>query len=129
MKRFVCIAFAMLFVLCGCANKPIEVGEFSYTAFCEYYSDETEGIVSEGFVNTEKAEIESVEQVVELAKKECTVEYDTIKVEYDSEQKMYRVNFSEGKVLVGLQWGYVIGGDQSVCINHEGITQLIVYGE
>ena len=127
MKRFVCIAFAMLFALCGCANKPTEVGEFSYAAFCEYYGDETEGIVSEGFVNTEKTEIESVEQIIELAKKECTVKYDTIKVEYDSEQKIYHVNFFKEKEILG--YGYVVGGDQSVCINHEGITQLIVYGE
>ena len=120
MKRFVCVAFALLFVLCGCADKPIEVGEFSYAAFCEYYNEDVPWIKHEGFVNAEKVEIESVEQVVELAKKECNVEYDTINVSYDSQEKIYLVMFSmEG-------W---LGGDQSVCINHEGITQLIVYGE
>lgn len=120
MKRFTCIAIVLLFLLCGCGDKPIEVGEFSYTAFCEYYNEDVPWIKHEGFVNTEKNRIETAEQAVQLAKKECTVEYDTIDVSYDNEEKMYLVMFSmEG-------W---VGGDQSVCINHEGITKLIVYGE
>ena len=68
MKRLFCVVFALILVLCGCA-KPIEVGEFSYTAFCEYHNEDGPWIKHEGFINTEKVEIESVEQIVELAKK------------------------------------------------------------
>ncbi|MBR0322723.1 MAG: hypothetical protein IIX08_10070 [Bacteroidales bacterium] len=57
---------------------------------------------------------------MELAKKECTIEYDTVGVAFDSELKIYRVSFYKEDQL---------GGNQDVYINQNGTTQLIIYGE
>ena len=82
-----------------------------------------------GFVNNERAEINNAEQAVELAKKECTVAYNSINVAFDAEEKIYRVNFSIGSTVVNGQTVYTLGGDQSVYIDQNGVTKLIVYGE
>ena len=78
------------------------------------------GVKRAGFVNTEELEIKDVDHAVELAKKECTVAYDTISVDYDAEAKVYRVCFGKENVP---------GGNQDVYINQQGVTELIVYGE
>lgn len=123
MKRVICLFAVLVLLLCGCSqeNKPaqIKVESFSYEDDCDYYKDEP-GVKQSGFINIEKSELNSAEQAVNLAKKECTVEYDTINVAFDSDLIIYRVSFYKEECL---------GGNQDVYINQEGITQLIIYGE
>ena len=123
MKRVVCLVAVLLLLLCSCSkenkSQPIDVGSFSYADDCAYYKDDP-GVKKSGFVNNEESEFNSAEQVVDLAKKECTVEYDTIDVAVDSETGIYRISFYKD--------GWV-GGNQDVYINQEGITQMIIYGE
>ncbi len=123
MKRVVCLVAVLLLVLCGCSqnNNPqqMNVGSFSYTEDCAYYKDDP-GVTDSGFVNNEESELDSAEQAVDLAKKECTVDYDTIDVAHDSETGIYRISFYKKG------WD---GGNQDVYINQKGITQLIIYGE
>ncbi len=58
--------------------------------------------------------------ILEIAKKECTVEYDTYTVEYDEPEELWIVVFyTEG----------VAGGDQTVYIGTDGSVNKIVYGE
>ena len=58
--------------------------------------------------------------VLEIAKKECTVEYDSYTVEYDEAEELWIVVFyTEG----------VAGGDQTVYIDNDGTVNKIVYGE
>ncbi len=132
MKRIICMLGIILFILCGCTQSnqsdqssqtgkinQIDTVSFSYTEDYETYGNGV-GVKKSGFVNTKPSELKTAEQAVDLAKKECTVEYDTISVAYDSDLKIYRISFSkEG-------W---VGGDQNVYINLDGITKLIVYGE
>ena len=75
---------------------------------------------TEGFKNTKEATVTTVKEAIELAKKECTVEYDSVGVCYDAKAKVTRVLFYfEG----------ALGGDQSVYFDENGKTLLIVYGE
>lgn len=115
-----------LVLLCGCSQKQqtdqanhLTIGNFSYEEDFNYYKDDP-GLHQSGFVNTEKADISNPEQVIELANKECTVDYDTVSIAFDATSTMYKVNFSKKNY---------VGGDQSVYINQDGITQLIIYGE
>ncbi len=123
MKRVVCLVAVLLLALCGCSQnnktQQINVESFSYAEDCAYYKDGP-GVKKSGFVNNEESELDSAEQAVDLAKKECTVDYDTIDVAHDLETGIYRISFyKEG-------W---LGGNQDVYINQKGITQLIIYGE
>jgi len=123
MKRFVCLFFAFVFLLCGCSKdnseKQIDVESFSYKSDFSYYKDDP-GLKESGFVNVEQSEVNDAQKAVELAKKECTIEYDTVSVAFDSELKIYRVSFCKEDQD---------GGNQDVYINQNGTTQLIIYGE
>ncbi|MDO4748962.1 MAG: hypothetical protein Q4A12_07290 [Eubacteriales bacterium] len=120
MKRIACLLFAFALLLCGCSQtEQINVGSFSYESDCAYYGDDP-GVKESGFVNIEQSEVNDAEKAVELAKKECTVEYDTVSVAFDSKLKIYRVSFYKENQL---------GGNQDVYIDQNGITQMIIYGE
>ena len=123
MKRIACLLFAFVFLLCGCSKdnseKQINVESFSYKSDFTYYKDDP-GLKESGFVNIEQSEVNDAQKAVELAKKECTIEYDTVGVAFDSELKIYRVSFCKEDQD---------GGIQDVYINQNGTTQLIIYGE
>jgi len=129
MKKVLCLIVTAIILLCSCSNDTqdiqsdvninFNVGGFSYESDLSYY-EEGPGVKKSGFVNTEKSEISNTDKAVELAQKECTVKYDSIGVDYDSQQKIYRISFYKK------DW---VGGDQSVYIDQNGITLLIVYGE
>lgn len=129
---YLCLLLALFWCLSGCSdnmdnknnvehfkNNIINVESFSYTEDFEYHKDDA-GTKTTGFINTQKTQLEGVLQAVELAKKECTVEYDTISAAFDADLKIYRISFFMDEFL---------GGDQNVYINQDGITQMIVYGE
>lgn len=123
MKRFRCLLLIILLLLCGCSGRNpvsrIEINAFSYEHDSAYYKDNP-GVKESGFINTVQSTVDSAEKAVELAKKECTVEYDTVSVAYDSELKIYRVSFYKEAWL---------GGSQDVYMNQNGITLLIIYSE
>ncbi len=73
-----------------------------------------------GFQNASTNPILTADKAVSLAKVEVTVSYDTVSVSFDNDAEMWSVNF--------FRKGY-LGGDQTVYLNGNGITQLIVYGE
>ena len=58
--------------------------------------------------------------LLELAKNECTVEYDAYDIAFDEENEVWRVVFYKSGT---------VGGDQTVYIGADGKTKLIVYGE
>lgn len=126
MGKIICLLVVFLILLCGCSQKQqadqgnhLTIGNFSYEEVFNYYKDDP-GLYQSGFVNTEKADISNPEQVIELANKECTVDYDTVSIAFDATSMMYRVSFYK------MDWD---GGNQEVYINQDGITQLIFYGE
>lgn len=58
--------------------------------------------------------------VLGIAEKACTVEYDTYNIEYDEEAKLWKVDFYKSNTL---------GGCQTVYIDTEGNVTSTVYGE
>lgn len=126
MRKITCFLMVILILLCGCSQKQqinqtnhLTIGNFSYEEDFNSYKDDP-GMKQFGFVNTEKADINNPTQVIELANKECTVDYDTVSIAFDATSTMYRVSFYK------MDW---VGGNQDVYINQDGITQLIIYGE
>ena len=95
------------------------ISEFSYAEDSAIYVEGKPGVKNSGFVNTSEVEI-NFENVVEQAKKECTVKYYTTQAYFDSSTGMWKVVFNDENIL---------GGDQTVYMNEKGITTLIVYGE
>jgi len=96
-----------------------QISEFSYTEDSAIYIEGEPGIKTSGFVNTSEVEI-NFENVVEQAKKECTVKYYTTQTYFDSSTGMWKVVFNDENIL---------GGDQTVYMTENGVTTLIVYGE
>lgn len=126
MKKAIGLLIVFLVLFSGCSQKEqsyqlshLTVGNYSYEEDLALYKD-APGLKQSGFVNTEQAEISNLMKVIELANNECTVDYDTISIAFDASSMMYRVCFSK------MDW---LGAGQSVYINQEGITQIIVYGE
>lgn len=78
------------------------------------------GVKTEGFVNTTENRIENADDALQLAEKECTIDYDTTSVSYDSSNDVWMILFSTENTL---------GGCQTVYINGDGTTCLVVYGE
>ena len=97
-----------------------KVKSFSYGAVCQTYKPGDPGVKTEGFKNTSEQSVTTTEEAAERAKNECTIEYDTITVLYDANEKTWSVTFSTAVTP---------GGCQTVYLNNKGITRLIVYGE
>lgn len=100
-------------------KSDVSISEFSYAKDCERYADGDPGVKTSGFVNITKTDV-SDDNITEIAKRDCTIEYNSSKVFKDSTTGIWKVDFfTEG----------VIGGGQSVYLDSEGKTILIVYGE
>lgn len=98
----------------------IPVAEFSYADILERYKEDDPGVITEGFKNTSSCKYSGIEGLIELAKKECTIGYDSVSLAYDSQQLIMRVAFyTEG----------ISGNSQDVFIDNTGATTLIIYGE
>lgn len=97
-----------------------KVEAFSYSQDASMYISGSPGIKTEGFNNAQKSTVTKKEEAIDLAKNEVTIEYDKVDVYYDNTYSMWLVCFSAKDIL---------GGGQSVYIDKDGLTVLIVYGE
>ena len=94
---------------------------FSFANDSELYKAGDPGVKTEGFVNTRPSGSDlPVSVLLEKAKAECTVEYDTVRIQFDPRSYVFSIDFYVKDVL---------GGDESVYIDLAGRTKLIVYGE
>ena len=99
---------------------PVEILPFSYEEVLQMWGKSDPGVKTDGFQNTSEAVIATPQQVIERAQNECTIEYDTTSLAYDSAADIWRVTFyTEGSV----------GNSQDVYLNGNGLTALIIYGE
>ncbi len=98
----------------------LTVKDFSYKKDTDTYKVGDPGVNPFGFVNVDVCFIDSPEDAIARAKNECTVKHNVTTVYYDTSTDMWMVLFSTEMVL---------GGCQSVYMNSNGVTQLIVYGE
>ncbi|MBM6976664.1 hypothetical protein, partial [Intestinimonas butyriciproducens] len=97
----------------------IAIPNFSYAEDAAIYLECEPGVKTSGFVNTTETEI-TFENVAERAKNECTVEYNSVTTYFDTDECVWKVHFcTDG----------MVGGDQSVYLDCDGKTLLIVYGE
>ena len=81
---------------------------------------EDETIADREFVNTEAVALDTVSDVIDHAKKECSVTYTNIMVYYDAEAMVWKVEF----------WvGYGMASIEVVYLNAEGTTLLITNRE
>lgn len=102
--------------------------DFSYAEDSAIYVEGEPGVKTSGFVNTADVDID-LNNVVELAKNECTVKWDTVNVYLDTSACIWKVVFFTGNVERDGYIECVAGGDQSVYLDYSGKTVLIVYGE
>ncbi len=96
------------------------LGSFSFDRISKEYKAGDPGVKTEGFKNTSEQALTNSAEAVERAKTECTIEYDAVTVLRDGWDKMWSVTFSTRNTL---------GGCQTVYLDSNGITLLIVYGE
>ena len=96
-------------------------GRFSYAEVTAEFKAGDPGVKSEGFVNAESVPMSSrIWDVKTQALNECTIEYDTVTVNYDEAAEVWEVMYSTANTL---------GNCQSVYMDRDGVTLLIVYGE
>ena len=99
---------------------PVEILPFSYEEVLQTWGKSDPGVKTDGFQNTSEAVIATPQQVIERAQNECTIEYNTTALAYDSAADIWRVTFyTEGSA----------GNSQDVYLNGNGLTALIIYGE
>lgn len=96
------------------------VPAFSFADESKMYKENDPGVKTDGFKNISKVEIIDRNAAVERAKNECTIGYDSTSVSFDSAEEVWKIVFSTKGVL---------GGCQSVYLDKNGVTLLIVYGE
>jgi hypothetical protein len=102
-------------------SKPMS---FSYADDVAAYPDAQR----EGFKNTTKSSVKSMEDALWFADKECTMptqgpageRYNIVEIAYDPDAGIWRVF---------LQYSQNIDGDQIIYLNDQGITQMIVITE
>lgn len=147
MKRAITLCLALVFVLSmvGCKtgkNKSIDIRNeylsgtesrnftenqseeplqnFSYEKDSAIYKTGDPGVKTHEFVNVNTHLINNQNEAIQQAENERTIEYDTTAVCYDPVSDIWRVLFyTEG----------ILGGCQTVYMDSNGITCLIVYGE
>ena len=96
------------------------IGGFAFDNVQKTYKPGDPGVKTSGFKNTSKQTVTNSAEAAERAKNECTIEYDTVTVLRDGWDYIWSVTFSTRGTL---------GGCQTVYLNDEGVTLLIVYGE
>ncbi len=93
---------------------------FSYMQDVTLYGTEAQG----EYKNTQSLPIESVEEAIEHAKNECSVEYHTADAYFDPIERIWKIAFSFAPT-----GDTVTTGGQNVYMTEDGITVLIVYAE
>ena len=100
-------------------DSPPSIPTFSYAEDSKLYVEGAPGVSTSGFVNVDETEVNH-DNVIELAKNECTIPWDMAMVRLDTEAGVWRVSFSTQGTL---------GGCQDVYLSENGLTLLVVYGE
>ena len=100
-------------------NNIDSIHSFSYADDCAIYVEGEPGVKTSGFVNTAETDVNR-DNVTIIAKQECTIECNKTEVSYDSNAGIWKVDFfTEG----------MLGGCQTVWMDTNGKTVLVVYGD
>lgn len=104
----------------------MSLASFSYADESALYEDGDAGVKTADFFNVDTFPVDNQASAVERAKNECTIEYNATSEYYDNETGMWRIDFM---TLSKEQGTAIVGNCQSVYLDSDGITHLIVYGE
>ncbi len=96
------------------------IGGFSFADESKTYKEGEPGVKTTGFRNTTANPVADSNEAAERAKNECTIGYDTVSVLHDGWDDVWSITFYTRGTL---------GGTQTVYLDKNGITLLIVYGE
>ncbi len=96
------------------------IGGFSFGNVRKTYKAGDPGVKTDGFKNISEQAVTNSAEAVERAKRECTIEYDTVTVLRDGWDKIWSITFYTRSSP---------GGDQTVYLDSNGVTLIIVYGE
>ena len=123
MKKLIALVLSLVCVLsligCEQQGQHISIPDFSYAEDSAIYVEGEPGVKTSGFVNTTKVDVD-FNNVADVAKNECTIKWDSCTTYLDAAECIWKVVFyNEGTV----------GGDQTVYLDYDGKTVLIVYGE
>lgn len=88
-----------------------------------YGSYDTVENIAPQYYNTTPSDIQSVEDVIELAKRECFVEYNTIEYAYEEETDIWHIRFSYKSRN---PFVIILGGEESVYISGDGVTLRVI---
>jgi len=102
------------------------LASFSYEEDYMLYYDNF-GLKTSDFLNVDVCLIDGQESAVDQAENECTIEYNATSEYYDNEAEMWRVDFQTVSREQGV--AILVGTRQSVYLDNNGITHLIVYHE
>lgn len=134
MKKYglMVLVFLLIISLAACHQQNELAGQslasFSYEKEAAKYKDGDPGVNPNEFVNTDIDPIENQNEAVERAENECTIEYNATSEYYDNAADMWRIDFLTLVQNENGSWA-AKGNCQSVYLNSDGITQLIVYKE
>ena len=111
-------------------NEPAgqSLASFSYEEDVATYQEGDPGVNPNEFVNVDIYPIDNQDAAVERAKNEGTIEYNATNAYYDDHADMWKIVFLTVAHSEDDSWA-TTGNCQSVYMNSDGITQLIVYGE
>lgn len=100
------------------AQGVVEYNTVNTFDFSDYKKENKDKAITEGFANTEKSKCldKSTAKQLALNELEQGFEYDTVKISYDRTEGMWRVSYSSSQTQKSF----------SVCIDSDGVTQLIV---
>ena len=127
-KLFVLLALVSVF-LCGCSEKEEVEGDYSFTVATFSYTAERASyenqpnVQTSGFKNIDKRHITGVLDLIELAKDECSIEYETISWSYDEGSGIYKFTFSTQDPASENK------DEQDIYVDPDGITLMIVTKE
>ena len=93
---------------------------FSYEEVLAEHRENDPGVKYSDFHNTSRVALETIGDVLERAKGECTIHYDTADVSHDDGASVWQIVFYTKEAA---------GGDQAVYMDSYGVTCLLVYGE
>ena len=97
-----------------------KINSFSYVEDFDLYRDNEGCILLEYDDKNVKHDYITSYQAIEIAEKDCTIEYTSFDLYFDPNTKFWKVVF----YISG-----TVGGGQSVYIGNDGVVRMIVYGE
>ena len=136
MKKIMAVVAALMCagLFFGCSEQSTEesnmdIPGFNYKKEVELFLKDDQGVEKDSFINTTKCEITNVDEAEERAKKECTIQYDTVDVFYDSTADMWKAFFYMKETTGKSPKTPGSWNSQTVFFDGDGLTQYIVYKE